>query len=102
MDGAISLQVCRFGRLYLRPIAAHKHEACQEGTEDLRENVMRDLLPWKTLPDCWSGNISTGGLGSQKDALPKQMVMAGLKWPPDTGAQVMIAKAIPIAKAQPI
>lgn len=28
--------------------------------------------------------------------------MAGLKWPPDVGAQVIMAKAIPTAKAQPI
>jgi hypothetical protein len=29
-------------------------------------------------------------------------VIAGLKWPPETGAQVMMANAMPIAKAQPI
>lgn len=34
--------------------------------------------------------------------MAKQMLMAGLKCPPDVGAQVMIAKAIPMAKAQPI
>ena len=30
------------------------------------------------------------------------MVIAGLKWPPDVEAQVMIANAMPIAKPQPI
>ena len=34
--------------------------------------------------------------------MAKQIVIAGLKCPPLTGAQVMMAKAIPIAKAQPI
>jgi len=34
--------------------------------------------------------------------MAKQMLIAGLKCPPDVGAQVMIAKAIPIAKPQPI
>ena len=34
--------------------------------------------------------------------MAKAMVMAGLKWPPETWAQVMIANAMPIAKAQPI
>lgn len=34
--------------------------------------------------------------------MAKQMVMAGLKCPPEVGAQVMIAKAIPMAKAQPM
>ena len=33
--------------------------------------------------------------------MAKQKVMAGLKCPPDVGAQVMMAKAIPMAKAQP-
>jgi hypothetical protein len=28
--------------------------------------------------------------------------MAGLKWPPDTGAQVMMAKTMPNANATPI
>ena len=34
--------------------------------------------------------------------IAKQSVIAGLKWPPETGAQVMMANAMPIAKAQPI
>ena len=34
--------------------------------------------------------------------MAKHIVMAGLKWPPDVGAQVMIAKAMPMAKAHPI
>ena len=34
--------------------------------------------------------------------IAKQTVIAGLKCPPLVGAQVMMAKAIPIAKAQPI
>lgn len=34
--------------------------------------------------------------------MAKQMVTAGLKWPPETGAQVMMANAMPRAKAQPI
>jgi hypothetical protein len=34
--------------------------------------------------------------------MAKQIVTAGLKWPPDVDAQVMIAKAIPKAYAQPI
>lgn len=34
--------------------------------------------------------------------MAKQMVMAGLKCPPDVGAQVMMAKAMPMAKAHPI
>ena len=34
--------------------------------------------------------------------MAKQSVIAGLKWPPETGAQVMMAKEMPIAKAQPI
>lgn len=34
--------------------------------------------------------------------MAKQRVMAGLKCPPDVGAQVMIANAIPMAKPQPI
>ena len=34
--------------------------------------------------------------------IAKQSVIAGLKCPPETGAQVMMANAIPIAKAQPI
>lgn len=34
--------------------------------------------------------------------MAKQMVTAGLKWPPETGAQVMMANAMPMAKAQPI
>jgi len=33
--------------------------------------------------------------------MAKQIVMAGLKWPPETGAQVIIANAIPMAKAKP-
>lgn len=33
--------------------------------------------------------------------MAKQMVMAGLKWPPEVGAQVMMAKAIPMVKAHP-
>ena len=34
--------------------------------------------------------------------IAKQIVIAGLKCPPDVGPQTMIAKAIPIAYAQPI
>ncbi len=34
--------------------------------------------------------------------MAKQMVIAGLKCPPEVGAQVMMAKAIPMAKAHPI
>lgn len=33
--------------------------------------------------------------------IAKHIVIAGLKCPPDVGAQVMIAKAIPRANAQP-
>jgi hypothetical protein len=33
--------------------------------------------------------------------MAKQIVIAGLKCPPETGAQVMIAKEMPIAKANP-
>lgn len=34
--------------------------------------------------------------------MAKHMVMAGLKWPPDVGAQAIMAKAIPMANAKPI
>jgi hypothetical protein len=34
--------------------------------------------------------------------MAKQMVIAGLKWPPEVGAQVIIANAMPIANANPI
>ena len=34
--------------------------------------------------------------------MAKAIVMAGLKWPPETEAQVMIANAMPMANAQPI
>lgn len=34
--------------------------------------------------------------------IAKHTVMAGLKWPPDVGAHMRIAKAIPMANAQPI
>lgn len=34
--------------------------------------------------------------------MAKQSVIAGLKWPPDVEAQVMMAKAMPMANAQPI
>ena len=34
--------------------------------------------------------------------IAKQMVMAGLKWPPDVGAQVIMANIMPKAKAHPI
>lgn len=33
--------------------------------------------------------------------MAKQMVIAGLKWPPDVEAQVIIAKAMPRANAAP-
>ncbi len=34
--------------------------------------------------------------------MAKQIVIAGLKWPPEVEAQVMMAKAMPMAKPQPI
>lgn len=33
--------------------------------------------------------------------MAKQMVIAGLKWPPDVEAQVIMAKAMPRANAAP-
>jgi hypothetical protein len=56
-------------------------QAGNEGAEDLSKDVVRGLPPWKVLPD----------------GMAKQMAIAGLKWPPDVGPQVMMAKAMPMA-----
>jgi hypothetical protein len=45
------LDINGLGSLDLRPVASHKQQPGHEGTEDLCENVMWDLLPGKTLPD---------------------------------------------------
>lgn len=63
------------------------------------------FFPWETLPAVEFSSQPTSTRNNGKTVLTyraKQMVIAGLKWPPDVGAQVIMAKAIPIAKAQPI
>ena len=48
---AVRLEVERFCRLDLRPVAAHQQQAGDEGAEDLAEDVVRDLAPREPLPD---------------------------------------------------
>ena len=35
----------------LGPVHAHHEQACHEGTENLREDVVGHFSPWETLPD---------------------------------------------------
>ena len=51
MHGAVFGEVGRFLDLDLWPVAAHEEHACHEGAEDLGEDIVRNLLPGKTLPD---------------------------------------------------
>lgn len=85
---------------YLLMVLPHQHKACHKTSENLREDVVRDLLPWKALPECKAERYSWKVSASATE--PGLHYLPGLKWPPDVGAQVMIANAIPMAYAQPI
>jgi hypothetical protein len=64
---------------------------------------MRNLLPGETLPYS-KANLETlistyTSVGKEMHKAGEITVMAGLKCPPEVGAQVMMAKAMPMAKA---
>ena len=46
-----SCYALRFEGLNLRPVHSHQQQTCNECPKDLRENVMRNFPPGKTLPD---------------------------------------------------
>ena len=45
------LQRRRLERLNLRPIHAHQQHTRHKRPKDLTDDIMRDFLPWETLPD---------------------------------------------------
>lgn len=47
----MGLDVESLGRLDFRPVAGHQKQSGHESSENLREDVIRDLLPGKALPD---------------------------------------------------
>ena len=51
MHRAKVLQVSSFGGLNLGPVASYEHETSDEGSKNLREDIMGDFLPREALPN---------------------------------------------------